>query len=90
MSKYILVSVEAYLALVALQVALAGVLVALLLFRWPVVAGLVLAAIVSGLALWGIVRVVTCAPPLPPLPTPKREPPATVDGRPVKEVTVLR
>ena len=83
MSKYILVSVEAYVALVAVQVALAGVLVALLLFRWPVVAGLVLAGLVSALALWGIVKVVTSTA------RPEPEPPATVDGVPVKEVTVL-
>lgn len=88
MQKYILVSVELYVTLVAVQVALAGVLVALLLFRWPVVAGLVLAALVSGLVLWAIYRIVTSA--ARPMPQPERNAGATVDGRAVQSVEVMQ
>ena len=60
----------------------------LLMLRWPVAVGVVLALGVSALMLWAIVQVVTSG--AQPMPTPVRDATATVDGRAVKEVEVMQ
>lgn len=78
-----------FILYMALLTALCAAALTLALIRWPVATGVVMAAGVSVLMLVMIVHIVTTAPPLPPLPPEKREPPATVDGRPVWDVEVL-
>ena len=83
------VSIEVYILLVALLCSLGGVLLALLMLRWPVAAGVVLALAVSLLMWVAIYRLVTSGHQVKPV-APVRNAAATVDGVPVEEVTVLR
>lgn len=87
MTKHYRVSIEVYILLVATLGSLGGVLLALLLLRWPVVGGFALAGIVSALAWWAIYRLVTSTPRPE---RPARDAAATVDGVPVKEVEVMQ
>ena len=86
MTRHFAVPINVFLATMALQVALCGVLLGLMALRWPVVAGVVLAVAVCVVAWGGIIHVVTHGHQ--PLPKPARDAAATVDGVPVKEVTV--
>ena len=72
----------------ALVTALCASALTLALLRWPVATGVLLAAGVSVLMLVSIYQIVTSGHQ--PLPKPVRDAAATVDGTPVKEVTVLR
>lgn len=86
MTKHYSVSINVFRAILALQVTLGGVLLGLLILRWPVAAGVVMAIGVSVVMWMAIYRLVTSGHQ--PLPTPARDAAATVDGMPVKEVTV--
>ena len=88
MTRHIEVSTNVFRAIQAAQVALCGVLLGLMALRWPVVAGVVLAVAVCVVMWLAIYRIVTSGHQ--PLPKPARDAAATVDGTPVKEVTVLR
>ena len=88
MTRHFAVPINVFLATMALQVALCGVLLGLMALRWPVVAGVVLALAVCVVMWLAIYRIVTSGHQ--PLPKPVRDAAATVDGTPVKEVTVLR
>ena len=82
------VSIGWFRAILALKVTLGGVLLGLMALRWPVAAGVVLALAVCVVMWLAIYRIVTSGHQ--PLPKPVRDAAATVDGTPVKEVTVLR
>ena len=82
------VSIGWFWAIMALQVTLGGVLLALLLLRWPLVGGVVLALAVCVVMWMAIYQVVTSGHQ--PVPPPVRDAAASVDGRPVKEVTVMQ
>ena len=88
MTKRIEVSISWFRAIMALQVALCGVLLGLMALRWPVAAGVVLALAVCVVMWLAIYRIVTSGHQ--PLPKPVRNAAATVDGVPVKEVEVLQ
>ena len=88
MTRRIEVSINVFWAILALQAALGGVLLGWLMLRWPVAAGVVLALAVCVVMWLAIYRIVTSGHQ--PLPKPVRDAAATVDGTPVKEVTVLR
>ena len=88
MTRHIEVSINVFRAILALQVALGGVLLGWLMLRWPVAVGVVMAIGVS-VVMWGaIYRLVTSGHQ--PLPTPVPELSATVDGVPVKNVEVMQ
>ena len=87
MTRRIEVSINVFWAILALQAALGGVLLGLLILRWPVAAGVVIALAVSVAMLVCIYRIVTRGHQ--PLPTPVRDAAAAVDGRPVKNVEVM-
>ena len=89
MTRPIAVSISWFRAILALQVLLGGVLLGWLMLRWPVVAGVVLAVAVSVAMLVCIYQIVTSGHQVKPV-APVRDAAATVDGVPVKEVTVLR
>ena len=87
MTRHIEVSTNVFRATVAAQVLLGGVLLGLMALRWPVAAGVVLAGGVSVLMLVSIYQIVTSGHQVKPV-APARDAAATVDGVPVKEVTV--
>ncbi len=89
MTRRIEVSINVFWAILALQAALGGVLLGWLMLRWPVAAGVVLALAVCVVMWMAIVHVVTSGHQVKPV-APVRNAAATVDGVPVKEVTVLR
>ena len=89
MTRHIEVSTNVFRAILAIQVALGGVLLGWLMLRWPVAAGVVLALAVCVVMWMAIVHVVTSGHQVKPV-APVRNAAATVDGVPVKEVTVLR
>ncbi len=91
MTKQYRVPIGWFRAILAIQVALGGVLLGWLMLRWPVAAGVVLAlaVAVSVAMLVCIYQIVTSGHQVKPV-APVRDAAATVDGRPVKEVTVLR
>ena len=88
MTKHYSVSINVFRAILALQVTLGGVLLALLMLRWPVVGGVVLALAVCVVMWMAIYRIVTRGHQ--PLPTPVRDAAAAVDGRPVQNVEVMQ
>ena len=63
--------------------------VCLVLVRWPVVFALVGVSLCALAMVAMVLHIFATAPKLPPLPPAQREPPATVDGRPVWDVEVL-
>ena len=87
MTRHFAVPINVFLATMALQVALCGVLLGLMALRWPLVGGVVLAVGVSVVMWAAIYRIVTRGHQ--PLPTPARDAAATVDGMPVKNVEVM-
>ena len=89
MTRHIEVSISWFRAIVAFQTALGGVLLGLLILRWPVAAGVVIALAVCVLMWLAIVHVVTHGHQVKPV-APVRNAAATVDGVPVKEVEVLQ
>ena len=90
MTRHIEVSTNVFRAILALQVALGGVLLGWLMLRWPVAAGVVLAVAVCVVAWWGIVHVVTHGHQVKPQKPIGQSAAATVDGVAVKEVEVLQ
>lgn len=88
MTKHIDVPINVFRVVVALQMALGGVLLLLLMLRWPLVGGVALAVSVCVVAWVGIVHVVTSG--AQPLPAPARDASATVDGVPVRDVEVMQ
>lgn len=72
----------------ALVTALCASALTLALLRWPVATGLLLTAGVGVAMLVTVYQIVTSGHQ--PMPTPARDAAATVDGVPVKEVTVLQ
>ena len=87
MTRHIEVSTRWFRAVVAVQAVLGGVLLGLLILRWPVAAGVVIALAVCVLMWLAIVHVVTSGHH--PLPKPARDAGATVDGVPVEVVEVM-
>ena len=63
--------------------------VTILLVRWPVAFALVGVGLSAVAIVAMVLHIFATAPKLPPLPPAQREPPATVDGRPVWDVEVL-
>ena len=87
MRKVYSVSIGWFAVGMAMLTAFGASALTLLLLRWPVAVGVLMAFGVSALMLWGIVQVVTSGHQ--PLPTPARDATATVDGVPVREVEVM-
>ena len=77
-----------FILYMALLTALCAAALTLALLRWPVATGVVMAAGVSVLMLVCIYQIVRSDRLSARLPTPARYAAATVDGTPVKEVTV--
>ena len=88
MTKRIEVSISWFRAIMALQVALCGVLLGLMALRWPVAAGVVMAVAVCVVMWLAIYRIVTSGHQVKPV-APARDAAATVDGVPVKSVEVM-
>ncbi len=88
MTRHFAVPINVFLATMALQVALCGVLLGLMALRWPVAAGVVLALAVCVVMWVAIVKVVTSGHR--PLPKPVCDAGATVDGRAVESVEVMQ
>ena len=88
MRKVYRVSIGWFVVYMALVTALCASALTLALLRWPVVTGVVLAVAVSVAMLVCIYQIVTSGSQH--TKPPARDAAATVDGRPVKEVTVLR
>ena len=88
MTRHIEVSISWFRAIVAFQTALGGVLLGLLILRWPVAAGVVMAVAVCVVMWVAIVKVVTSGHR--PLPKPVCDAGATVDGRAVESVEVMQ
>ena len=89
MRKVYRVSIGWFVVYAALVTALCASALTLALLRWPVATGVVLAVAVSVAMLVCIYQIVTSGHQVKPV-APARDAAATVDGRPVKEVTVLR
>jgi hypothetical protein len=88
MKKTYSVSIVRFVVYMALLTALCASALTLALLRWPVATGLLLTAGVSLAMLVTVYQIVTSGHQ--PMPTPARDAAATVDGVPVKEVTVLQ
>jgi hypothetical protein len=88
MKKVYRVSIVRFVVYMALLTALCASALTLALLRWPVATGLLLTAGVSLAMLVTVYQIVTSGHQ--PMPTPARDAAATVDGVPVKEVTVLQ
>jgi hypothetical protein len=89
MKKVYRVSIVRFVVYMALLTALCASALTLALLRWPVATGLLLTAGVSVAMLVTVYQIVT-EWTLNQMPTPARDAAATVDGVPVKEVTVLQ
>ena len=89
MTRHIEVSTNVFRAIVAFQAVAAGVLLGLLILRWPVAAGVVIALAVCVLMWLAIVHVVTHGHQVKPV-APVRNAAATVDGVPVEVVEVMQ
>ena len=89
MTKQYRVPIGWFRAILAIQVALGGVLLGWLMLRWPVAAGVVLALAVCVVMWMAIVHVVTSGHQVKPV-APVRNAAATVDGVPVKNVEVMQ
>ena len=88
MTRHFAVPINVFLATMALQVALCGVLLGLMALRWPVAAGVVMAVAVCVVMWLAIYRIVTSGHQVKPV-APARDAAATVDGVPVKSVEVM-
>ena len=88
MTRHIEVSISWFRAIVAFQTALGGVLLGLLILRWPVAAGVVMAIGVCVVMWLAIYQVVTHGHQVKPV-APVRNAAATVDGVPVEVVEVM-
>ena len=90
MTKQYRVSINVFRAIVAVQVALCGVLLGWLMLRWPVAAGVVLALAVCVVMWLAIYRLVTSGHQVKPQKPIGQSIAATVDGRAVEVVEVMQ
>ena len=90
MTRHIEVSISWFRAIVAFQTALCASALTLALLRWPVAVGVLLAAGVSVAMLVSIYQIVRSDRLSARMPQRDNRAAASVDGVPVKEVTVLQ